>query len=79
MKVVVVGGGPAGMSAARAATEAGADVVLVDSERALGGQYHRGDPRHVPVRHLPESTVWAVEPGPRLHIRTGPADSPHRT
>lgn len=80
MKVVVVGGGPAGLAAAGAAVRAGADVVLVDAEPRLGGQYHRGaeqvvDPR---VRHLPDSTVWAVE-GLRLHIRSGPVDSPHRT
>ncbi|MFC0068414.1 FAD-dependent oxidoreductase, partial [Umezawaea endophytica] len=80
MRVVVVGGGPAGLAAADAAARAGAEVVLVDSERQLGGQYHRGtaqraDPR---VRHLPESTAWAAE-GLRLHVRTGPADSPHRT
>ncbi len=80
MRVVVVGGGPAGLAAADAAARAGADVVLVDSEPRLGGQYHRGaeqrvDPR---VRHLPDSAVWAAE-GLRLHLRRGPADSPHRT
>jgi D-hydroxyproline dehydrogenase subunit alpha len=80
MRVVVIGGGPAGLAAADAAAGAGAEVVLVDSEPTLGGQYHRGteqrvDPR---VRHLPDSTVWAAE-GLRLHVRTGPADSPHRT
>lgn len=35
--VLVVGGGPAGMSAARAAAESGAHVVLVDDQRELGG------------------------------------------
>jgi sarcosine oxidase subunit alpha len=35
--VAVVGGGPAGVSAARAASEAGASVVLVDDQDALGG------------------------------------------
>jgi NADPH-dependent 2,4-dienoyl-CoA reductase/sulfur reductase-like enzyme len=70
--VVVVGGGPAGMAAADAAVQAGAEVVLVDAEPVLGGQYHRGsaqsvDPR---VRHLSDSTVWATE-GLRLHIRPG--------
>ncbi|HTW98132.1 MAG TPA: 2Fe-2S iron-sulfur cluster-binding protein [Acidimicrobiales bacterium] len=39
--VLVVGGGPAGLSAAKAALEAGASVVLVDSGLRLGGQLWR--------------------------------------
>ena len=37
--VLVVGGGPAGLSAAIAAAEAGAGVVLLDERAAPGGQY----------------------------------------
>jgi glycine/D-amino acid oxidase-like deaminating enzyme len=37
--VLVVGGGPAGLSAAIAAAEAGAAVVLLDERAATGGQY----------------------------------------
>jgi thioredoxin reductase/bacterioferritin-associated ferredoxin len=37
MDVVVVGGGVAGLSAAAEAARAGADVLLVDEHRALGG------------------------------------------
>ena len=37
--VLVVGGGPAGLSAAIAAAEAGASVVLLDERAAPGGQY----------------------------------------
>jgi glycine/D-amino acid oxidase-like deaminating enzyme len=37
--VLVVGGGPAGLSAAIAAAEAGAKVVLLDERAATGGQY----------------------------------------
>ncbi len=40
-EVLVVGGGPAGISAATAAAEAGADVVLLDERPAIGGQYTR--------------------------------------
>ncbi|GLZ40724.1 pyridine nucleotide-disulfide oxidoreductase [Actinokineospora sp. NBRC 105648] len=68
------------MAAANAAARAGAEVVLVDGEPTLGGQYYRGTPQRVDpaVEHLAESAVWAME-GLRLHIRTGAADSPHRT
>ena len=44
--VVVIGAGPAGLAAARAARMAGARVVLLDSADALGGQFWR---------HLPET------------------------
>jgi 2,4-dienoyl-CoA reductase (NADPH2) len=37
-KVMVVGGGPAGMSAALAAAECGHDVVIYEKENRLGGQ-----------------------------------------
>ena len=37
--MLVVGGGPAGLSAAIAAAEAGAAVVLLDERAAPGGQY----------------------------------------
>jgi sarcosine oxidase subunit alpha len=36
--VIVVGGGPAGLAAALAAADAGADVVIVDERPHLGGQ-----------------------------------------
>jgi NADPH-dependent 2,4-dienoyl-CoA reductase/sulfur reductase-like enzyme len=39
--VLVIGGGPAGLAAAAAAAEAGADVVLVDERPKLGGQYFK--------------------------------------
>jgi 2,4-dienoyl-CoA reductase-like NADH-dependent reductase (Old Yellow Enzyme family) len=37
-RLLVVGGGPAGLKAASVAAEAGADVTLVEREKALGGQ-----------------------------------------
>jgi NADPH-dependent 2,4-dienoyl-CoA reductase/sulfur reductase-like enzyme len=39
--VVVIGAGPAGMSAAMAAAEAGARVVLLDEQASAGGQIYR--------------------------------------
>ncbi|GAA0715263.1 FAD-dependent oxidoreductase [Dactylosporangium roseum] len=41
---VIVGAGPAGMSAARTVAEAGLRVALVDAAPRLGGQYHRQPP-----------------------------------
>ncbi|WP_329003987.1 2Fe-2S iron-sulfur cluster-binding protein [Kribbella sp. NBC_00709] len=49
-EVVVVGGGPAGISAALAAADAGADVLLVDNGRAIGGQYNRQLPAEFAAR-----------------------------
>ena len=40
-EVLVLGGGPAGLSAAAAAAEAGAEVVLVDERAKLGGQFYK--------------------------------------
>jgi NADPH-dependent 2,4-dienoyl-CoA reductase/sulfur reductase-like enzyme len=40
-EVLVLGGGPAGLSAAAAAAEAGAAVVLVDERAKLGGQFYK--------------------------------------
>ncbi|MEP3328897.1 2Fe-2S iron-sulfur cluster-binding protein [Sedimentitalea sp.] len=40
-EVLVVGGGAAGLAAARAAAEAGKDVVLVDDHPVLGGGLHQ--------------------------------------
>ena len=42
--LVVLGAGPAGVAAARAAIEARVAVVLIDLGARLGGQYHRREP-----------------------------------
>jgi len=43
--LVVLGAGPAGVAAARAAVDARVPVVLVDLGARLGGQYHRREPQ----------------------------------
>ncbi|HVK23526.1 MAG TPA: FAD-dependent oxidoreductase [Actinokineospora sp.] len=91
--IVVIGAGPAGINAARAAAAAGAEVTLIDTAPAVGGQYHRqpvgadnapgaadiaAEPK---IHHLSESVVWAIEAvddGHRIHVRTGQADGPGR-
>ncbi|MFF1815751.1 FAD-dependent oxidoreductase [Kribbella sp. NPDC058245] len=93
-EVVVVGAGPAGMAAALAAADDGASVVLLDTGRSLGGQFHRsaaaefgvrrkafaGDRvlSHELITYLPESSVWAVE-GTRLWVQRGAADARGRS
>ena len=53
-QVVVVGGGPAGISAALAAASAGAGVVLFDEQDELGGELrHRVAPHHLPGEAAP--------------------------
>ncbi len=44
VQCVVVGGGPAGLAAARAAARHGVHVLLVDENPELGGQYYRQMP-----------------------------------
>lgn len=38
VEILIIGGGPAGMSAAISAAEAGAKVLLIERDRSLGGQ-----------------------------------------
>lgn len=55
-EVLVIGAGPAGLAAARAALAAGASVTMLDSSDQVGGQFWR---------HLPEGRPAAREA--RLH------------
>ncbi|MCZ8146261.1 MAG: FAD-dependent oxidoreductase [Roseomonas sp.] len=53
-KVLVVGGGPAGMEAARVAAERGHHVILFERERELGGRFLAAShfPTGAELRHL---------------------------
>lgn len=44
VEIAIVGGGPAGLAAALEASEAGAEVLLIDEYRTLGGQYYKQPP-----------------------------------
>lgn len=73
--VAVVGAGPAGLTAAATAAQAGCRVALVDAQPAVGGQYWRGADPGVElsgVDVLTGSAVWFVAaPGFTLHRHGG--------
>jgi 2,4-dienoyl-CoA reductase-like NADH-dependent reductase (Old Yellow Enzyme family) len=59
-KIVVVGGGPAGMEAARVASRRGHEVVLLEAQPALGGQVTLSS--KAPTRRgIIDITVWQEE------------------
>ncbi|MEV8374036.1 FAD-dependent oxidoreductase [Kribbella sp. NPDC056861] len=72
--VVVVGAGPAGMSAAVAAADAGRSVVLVDAGTSVGGQFNRQLPAEFRARR-PEKLQhgWAAFARLRDRIAGDPA------
>lgn len=88
--LLIVGAGPAGLAAARAAAPGGGRIVLIDDNLAPGGQIWR----HGPGVHLPAQaqalraavaacTNVAVWTGTRVLAATAPdellLDQPHRT
>ncbi len=73
--VVVIGGGPAGLAAARAAGELGAPVVLVEARERLGGtpissNYAALTPDFRPAEEAMAEMVAAVEALPECTVRT---------
>ncbi|HEX6683399.1 MAG TPA: NAD(P)/FAD-dependent oxidoreductase [Candidatus Limnocylindrales bacterium] len=77
--VIVIGAGPAGLSAAVAASEAGRGVLLLDAAARPGGQFWRHGLGSMPpalrrlmarmgrVDYRPGSPVWFVEAGFGVH------------
>ena len=65
-RVVVVGGGPAGLAASRRAADAGAEVLLIDESPALGGPIARGARADRRVRVRGGARVVAALPGALL-------------
>jgi NADPH-dependent 2,4-dienoyl-CoA reductase/sulfur reductase-like enzyme len=69
--VVVVGAGPAGLAAARRASECGARVAMVDDNPAPGGQIWRGQsPALPPVKTICGARVVAAPAPGRLTLET---------
>ncbi len=76
--ILVVGGGPAGMSAASESAKAGYDVVLVEKEEQLGGQvrnWAKVYPTRAPYRELEtvdlEPAIAEIEGSERITVHTG--------
>lgn len=52
VEILIIGGGPAGLSAALTASEAGAEVLLIDEYSTLGGQFYKQLPDSFRLRNL---------------------------
>ncbi|WP_286238108.1 FAD-dependent oxidoreductase [Neptuniibacter halophilus] len=70
--LVVVGSGPAGLSAALTAAEAGASVLIVEEQPIAGGalSYHRFDRSGRQASELREDLLARVEAEPRIELMT---------
>ena len=70
--VAVVGGGPAGMAAALEAAKAGAEVILIEDGRQLGGSlnFSRYGADRAAAVNLRQELVAAVEASPNITVFT---------
>jgi sarcosine oxidase subunit alpha len=71
--VAVIGGGPAGLAAAKAAADAGAEVILVEENEALGGSlgYARFDAAGTRGKQVLGDLVKGIEGRANLSVMTG--------
>ena len=71
-KVAIIGGGPAGMAAALEAAKAGAEVILIEDGRQLGGSlnFSRYGADRAPAGNLRQELVAAVEASPNITVFT---------
>ena len=73
--IVIIGGGPAGMSAAVAAATQGLSCTIVDEGFALGGQIYRKptNPERAPAPHPRGEQLRAevVKLAQYINVRTG--------
>ena len=71
--VAVIGGGPAGLTAALAAAKAGGEVVLIDENPALGGAltYARFDAEGARARDLRDRLVADIHAEPNIEVLAG--------
>jgi heterodisulfide reductase subunit A len=75
-RVVVIGGGPGGLAAARAVSEVGTKVLLVEEREQLGGtpiieNYAGLTPRGEPARPQIQKMIDAVSDNPLADVRVG--------
>ena len=75
--VVVIGGGPAGMEAARVAAKKGHSVTLFEKQTRLGGQLNIADvpPRKIEIRRATEDLIHAVRSS-GVDLRLGQTATP---
>ena len=80
--IMVVGGGIAGLTAAREAADTGYQVVLVEKERQLGGymkKLHRSVPTRPPYRDLEETGIESPDFGDDDTLRSMISDASWRS
>ncbi|HSB78282.1 MAG TPA: FAD-dependent oxidoreductase, partial [Candidatus Methylomirabilis sp.] len=61
VEIVIVGAGPGGLGAALEASDAGAEVILIDEYPTLGGQFYKQVPDAFRVKRLDAEGEQYVE------------------